>query len=172
MNSEEATMGQLHVGLGKDIPVDPPLFTAGLVGVSLLLWLFLGRRRWMPPVLRHLAVRVTVCAVILSAFLKVTNAAERVLEQSQSGAAFTPVGGIAIGGPFSVSRNPIYVAMVVVILPSVTILLDSVWPLRLTPILFAYLHMVVIPAEEQVLLRHFGSEYVLLLERVPKWVII
>lgn len=171
MDSGESNMAQLQVGLGKDIPILPPLFTAGLVVASLLLWLLVGRRRWMPPLLRHPALRVAICAVTLSAFLKVLSVSEAVLEQSQSGVAFTPVGGIAIGGPYAVTRNPMYCAMVLLVLPSFTILMDSVWPLRLTPVLFAYLHMVVIPAEENMLIRHFGSEYVLLLERVPRWII-
>ena len=48
-------------------------------------------------------------------------------------------------------------------------LFDTAWPAVFAPMLFGYLHGVVIAAEEKMLSEHFGKAYVSYYNEVPRW---
>ncbi|MCB9892918.1 MAG: isoprenylcysteine carboxylmethyltransferase family protein [Planctomycetes bacterium] len=72
-------------------------------------------------------------------------------------------------GPYRVSRNPMYVGLVVVYL-GVTLLLDSAWPLMFLALPVWFTHAKTIPYEERVLEGVFGEEYREYARRVPRWI--
>ena len=94
------------------------------------------------------------------------------LASSGSGTMFTPVGGLATGGIYQVTRNPMYVSLVFVALPTMSVVLDTAWPLILSPLTFSYLNFVVIAAEEALLRKSFGEQYEQYCRSVPRWLYI
>ena len=71
-------------------------------------------------------------------------------------------------GPFRFSRNPIYLADTFVYC-GVGLLLNSVWPWLLLPLLIVCMQRTVIIHEEHLLLRLFGDHYRLYRQRVRRW---
>ena len=99
------------------------------------------------------------------------NVAGGTLADAGSGALFTPVNGLATDGLFQISRNPMYCGLLFLALPMMCIVVDSLWPVLLSPLTWAYLHYVVIAAEEALLSKAFGSEYAKYCTEVPRWLI-
>lgn len=75
---------------------------------------------------------------------------------------------LVTGGPFSYSRNPIYVSDWFVYL-GVTLLLGTVWPLLFAPLVWMVMRHGVIAHEEAHLVAKFGDEYRAYLGRVRRW---
>jgi protein-S-isoprenylcysteine O-methyltransferase Ste14 len=71
-------------------------------------------------------------------------------------------------GPFRFSRNPIYLADSFIYC-GVGLLLDSVWPWLLLPLLIFCMQRAVIVHEEHLLLRLFGDDYRIYRRRVRRW---
>ncbi|MDR3391114.1 MAG: isoprenylcysteine carboxylmethyltransferase family protein [Sulfuriferula sp.] len=71
-------------------------------------------------------------------------------------------------GPFAYTRNPIYVADMLVYLAA-TVLMGSVWPLCFVPAVWAIMRYAVIAHEEAHLTAKFGQAYVDYCARVRRW---
>lgn len=71
-------------------------------------------------------------------------------------------------GPFRVSRNPIYLADTLIYC-GVGLLLESVWPWLLLPLLIVCMQRTVIVHEEHLLTRLFGDDYRTYRRRVRRW---
>jgi len=71
-------------------------------------------------------------------------------------------------GPYRVSRNPMYVGLILAYVGEAGIL-RQVWPLLLLPLIVAYLNWVVIPVEERKLTEVFGEAYKQYRGRVRRW---
>jgi protein-S-isoprenylcysteine O-methyltransferase Ste14 len=72
-------------------------------------------------------------------------------------------------GPYRISRNPMYVGLVLIYL-GVTFLLGTAWPLLFLALPIWVTHSKTIAHEELVLERAFGDEYRSYKERVRRWV--
>ena len=72
-------------------------------------------------------------------------------------------------GPFRVSRNPLYLALLLSFL-GLTVLMASFWLLVLLPVLFVLLHFGVVKPEEGYLEKKFGEEYRQYKARVRRWI--
>jgi protein-S-isoprenylcysteine O-methyltransferase Ste14 len=72
-------------------------------------------------------------------------------------------------GPFRVSRNPIYVGMVLV-LSGIALLLGSLTPWLVAPVFIALIARNVIPVEEAMLQETFGEEYQQYRTKVRRWI--
>ncbi len=80
-----------------------------------------------------------------------------------------PATALVVVGPYRVTRNPIYVGMVLVYF-GLAIVLTSVWVLvLLIPVLMILRRGVVVP-EETYLERKFGDEYRRYTTRVRRWI--
>lgn len=75
---------------------------------------------------------------------------------------------LVTSGPFRVSRNPLYVALVVTLV-AFGVLLDSVWYVLLACVLVVALDSFVIREEERRLGELFGEEYASYRRRVRRW---
>ena len=61
-----------------------------------------------------------------------------------------------------------YLGLVSMVIP-ISITVDSWWPVLTGIVLFFYLHLVVIPAEEHLLQTYFSEPYADYCSRVPRW---
>ncbi|KGN30153.1 hypothetical protein N802_09780 [Knoellia sinensis KCTC 19936] len=71
-------------------------------------------------------------------------------------------------GPFSLSRNPLYLGMLV-LHAGIALLIPSVWALLMVPVAAALLHWGAILPEERFLAREFGADYTDYASRVRRW---
>jgi protein-S-isoprenylcysteine O-methyltransferase Ste14 len=118
---------------------------------------------FMPGNARLLGPFVTVCAIVL--FL---------LSYREFRRAGTPVPGsrpstaIVRTGPYRFSRNPIYLAFILLVL-GLSFWLNNLWLLVTLVPAFALIAMVVIPREERFLERNFDEQYSSYKARVRRW---
>lgn len=87
----------------------------------------------------------------------------------QSENPYKPTTEIVDSGPFAVTRNPMYLQMVLVCL-GLGIAFANVWLLILTPLCAILLHVLVIKHEEIYLERKFGQAYLDYKESVRRWI--
>lgn len=71
-------------------------------------------------------------------------------------------------GPFRFSRNPIYLAFLVIYI-GIALLWAQLWAWILLPLAVLLLNFGVIRHEEKLLLQHFGDEYVHYCKKVRRW---
>lgn len=141
----------------------PPLLYAVALVVSLLLHrkvpLPFSRRRM--PMLGTLLVG----AGLTTGFLAVSTMrrAQTSLNPSE------PVKTLVVEGPFKVTRNPIYVSFTLIYI-GIALLVNTLWPLLLLPVVQNVMRQGVIEREERYLERKFGQEYLAYKERVPRWI--
>ncbi len=86
----------------------------------------------------------------------------------QSENPWKPTLQIIVRGPFRITRNPMYLQMVLVCV-GVAILLWDVWILALTPVGAWLLQRLAIVPEEDYLERKFGDTYLAYKRRVRRW---
>lgn len=75
---------------------------------------------------------------------------------------------LVTAGPFSHSRNPIYVAMTL-LYAGISLAANSAWPLLMMPGLLGVMHRGVILREERYLHHQFGESYAAYCARVRRW---
>ena len=168
---------QLTVGKPFDPSADVPLFPPAALLLTMLtaraLWAVSGKRfSFVPAPLSALAARMAILAAGL-AFTKlyVLDQANGTLEAAGSGALFTPVEGLATEGIYATTRNPMYCGLIFFALPTLSVVVNSGWPILVGPITWAYLNYIVIAAEEALLTQAFGAQYAAYCEKVPRWLI-
>jgi protein-S-isoprenylcysteine O-methyltransferase Ste14 len=71
-------------------------------------------------------------------------------------------------GPYRVTRNPMYLGLVIAYIGEAAIL-NQVWPVAVLPLVIAYVNWIVIPVEEEKLEEVVGSEYQQYCGRVRRW---
>jgi protein-S-isoprenylcysteine O-methyltransferase Ste14 len=81
---------------------------------------------------------------------------------------YKAVSELCTGGPFRLSRNPIYLGDWF-ILAGVTLLLETLWPLVFAPLIWVMLRYGVIRHEEAHLEARFGDAYRDYRSRVRRW---
>ena len=79
-----------------------------------------------------------------------------------------PTPRIVEGGPFRISRNPMYLQMIIVCI-GMAIILANAWILLLTPLGGWVLQRFAIRPEEAYLERKFGDKYLAYRRRVRRW---
>ena len=160
----------LPIDISADIPLFPPFAVMLTMMTSRLIWKITGKRlAWhnFP-----LSVRVAILAsgLAFTKFVVLDNAGGE-LKKAGSGTMFTPVGGLATEGLYAYSRNPMYFFLVFFALPLLSTVVNTAWPLLLSPIPWSYLNFVVIAAEEELLAKAFPKDYAAYCEKVPRWLI-
>mmetsp|Transcript_9343 Transcript_9343/g.27221 ORF Transcript_9343/g.27221 Transcript_9343/m.27221 type:complete len:197 (-) Transcript_9343:241-831(-) len=160
---------KLRVGLGGDIPFFPPFFAVGIIVLGIMLQLVLGRWRFMPWPANSFLVRIVLFGMLAAHFIQLKERCEiEMLRVGRTRLDFQPVHGLVTTGPYSYSRNPLYVAFSVVV-AGTGVLMDSILLLAATALLPLYLDKLVIPAEEEFLARKFPGEFKSYAEKTPRW---
>jgi protein-S-isoprenylcysteine O-methyltransferase Ste14 len=106
--------------------------------------------------------------LVLSAFGMMTWATKTMQEQGTAVPVDEPTTSIIDTGPFGVSRNPIYVGLLMLQL-GVGIWANSGWLFAIALLSFIALNVGVIAKEETYLERLFGEPYVEYKSRVRRW---
>jgi protein-S-isoprenylcysteine O-methyltransferase Ste14 len=81
---------------------------------------------------------------------------------------YTPTAAVATTGPYRFSRNPIYLADLLIYVGA-TALLNSPWPLLWLPAVIWIMQRGVILREERYLTERFGNLYAVYTSRVRRW---
>ena len=142
--------------------VPPIYFLAGLI-LMILLHSFAPTGRWLNYPWRYIGILFIVAGVFLSIgsamlFRKLgTN----------------PMPGIRANlivskGPFRHTRNPMYLGLIV-ILTGTSILLGTISPLIVIPIVFFILHTQFVLQEEKWMEEWFGEPYLEYKSKTPRW---
>ena len=145
------------------IPIPPPLYyAAGLAGglaIDSVVAAPLGGRP-----------ATAVAGVVLAALglaLAVAGVAA-VIRHRATIVPHHPVAALLTGGPYRLSRNPMYAGLAVVYL-GLALLLGSWWPLALWPFVVVAVRLLVIRPEEVYLASRFGQAYGDYRARVRRW---
>ncbi|NNC37924.1 MAG: isoprenylcysteine carboxylmethyltransferase family protein [Acidimicrobiales bacterium] len=150
------------------IRVVPPLVPLATVlsGIALQKFMPVGLDGLLPTPLRYWVGG----GIILFALYFFGFRAVRLMRQSgQSENPFKKTTAILESGPYRITRNPMYVFMVLSCL-GFAIALSNLWILLLTPVCAILLHVLVILPEEEYLERKFGDTYLAYKTRVRRWI--
>ena len=147
-----------------DIRVPPPLMYL----VPLAAGLVLDRRLHLPflprGVARGLGLSLLGGGVTLNAWFLLTIRKADVPIRTDK-----PVQRLTTEGPFRYSRNPSYLALVM-IYAGIAFLLNSLWAILFLPLVVVVMQREVIGREERYLERTFGEEYLTYKGKVRRWV--
>ncbi|WP_407295067.1 methyltransferase family protein [Stutzerimonas zhaodongensis] len=141
----------------------PPLIYLVFIGCA---W---GLARWVPLDLP--ALELTVYAGWASITVGIALMLWSAVEMFRHRTTINPYGkpsSLLQSGPFRFSRNPIYLGDTLIYC-GIGLLLHSVWPWLLLPLLVACMQRTVIVHEERLLLRLFGDDYRIYRRRVRRW---
>ena len=141
----------------------PPALYAGTLFIGLLLN-FVFPISFLPrSIALVLGVMVIICAAsIVFSAVRSMNRAQTAVNPSQ------PTTVIVSDGIFSLSRNPIYVALTMLYV-GIALLLSALWALLLLLPLLVIVQIGVVQREESYLERKFGDEYLRYKARVRRW---
>ena len=116
------------------------------------------------PFALTLGVVLTVAGIGLNAW-----AMPKFRQAQTSVIPYKPTTAIIATGPYSVTRNPIYLGMTLLYI-GITLIVNTIWPLVLLPFVLAVMQRGVIEREERYLERKFGDEYLSYKSRVRRWI--
>jgi protein-S-isoprenylcysteine O-methyltransferase Ste14 len=141
----------------RNVPIPEPHL--GLLGVSAVLQIL--RPLDLPSRCATAFVGGALVGSGVALAVAATAAAERV--------HLADPDALVTGGPFAVSRNPMYEAWTAIYLGT-ALTMHSAWPFVLLPGLLALVHAAV-GREEQELRARFGAAYDVYAHRVPRYVV-
>jgi len=142
----------------------PPLLVVGMLALGLVAhWLF--PRHPFPSTPSRITGIVLVLAggALIAWGARTMRAAGTNIDPSQ------PALALVTTGPFRFSRNPLYLANVIIYIGT-TLVIDALWPFVLLVPLVALLEWGVIRREERYLSRLFGAPYDAYRQRVRRWI--
>jgi protein-S-isoprenylcysteine O-methyltransferase Ste14 len=124
----------------------------------------------LPLLAKHRAIQIVigVALLILSAAI-IFVATRQFLAHGTHPNPYRPVKALVVDGIYKFSRNPIYVAVLLVVI-AFALCVNSRWFLVATVILFFLLHFGVIRREERYLSHKFGNAYDNYRRRVRRWI--
>jgi len=149
-----------------DVAVKPPLLFIAALGLGALLTLFfpIGPGLAQP---NALGLVVGIVFVLLGFALAVFSASA-FRRAGTNVVPGQPATALVTTGPYHVTRNPIYIGLVLVYF-GLSIILTSVWVLFLLIPALMILQRGVVEKEEAYLERKFGDAYRRYKARVPRW---
>ncbi|HLV26860.1 MAG TPA: isoprenylcysteine carboxylmethyltransferase family protein [Gemmatimonadales bacterium] len=161
-------MPQEHDGDVPAVSIFPPFVpTAALVAAVL------AQRIWpidagalLPSPWRYW---IGGAIILLAMGFFAMRAVRQMRRSGQSEVPWTPVTEVLQSGPYSLSRNPMYLFMVVACI-GFAVLLANPWLLLFTPMVAWALQKWAIIPEEEYLERTFGEEYAVYRTRVRRWI--
>ncbi len=141
----------------------PALFFAALV-LQEILYLFLPGARVIPGPWNLLGGAAIVAGVALH------SATSRLFAlRGTTRAALGEPSVLVVDGPFRWTRNPMYLAGVVILLGSACVL-GSVTPFLVIPLFASLVQFRFIRVEERMLAERFGTDYLAYGARVRRWI--
>jgi protein-S-isoprenylcysteine O-methyltransferase Ste14 len=153
-----------------DIPgviAPPPLIALATILLGLAAdWLF---PVFVLKILLTFYVRVTIGVAVVACGAALALAAERKFKQAGTNVMpWKPSLALATAGVYATLRNPMYVALAMLV-GGIAVALASDWMLVLVIPMFAVLHYGVVVREERYLERKFGDDYRRYKDSVPRY---
>jgi len=145
------------------VVVPPPLIYATAIVLGLLL-----RRVWPMRFLPDHLAALLGPAVVVAAVGLVLAAIGLFRRAGTRPEPWRPTTAIVVSGPYRFTRNPMYVAMALVVIGA-GVWANTLWPLLLLPAVLPAIDRGVIAREERYLERKFGEEYRAYKSRVRRW---
>lgn len=146
------------------VPIEiPPLWLAAFVGLGWALAEVAPIFEFSGAVARGLGWAMIVVALALAAW-----AALAFRRRDTSVIPGETARALVTDGPYRFSRNPIYVADVLILIGA-GLLLGSIWPIVLTPAFIWVVDRRFIRGEEAMLRREFSPEFDAWSQRVRRW---
>ncbi|HEY3065929.1 MAG TPA: isoprenylcysteine carboxylmethyltransferase family protein [Methylomirabilota bacterium] len=141
----------------------PPVYFLAFVVLMLILDVVAPLADVIPRPLRHVGTILIVAGALLSlsATLLFRRARTTIKPFRQSSA-------LVRGGPYRVTRNPMYLGMVVALI-GVAIRLGALTPFVVVPVFAWIIQTAFIQAEERLLEQTFGAQYAQYRARVRRW---
>jgi len=146
------------------VRVPPPLiYLSAVIGGVLL------DRRWRLAIGADPA-RGALAWLLLAASALLTASSFRLFRRQRTSVIpVRPATALVIEGPYTFTRNPMYVGMAL-LTTSVALFLDTWWLLLLLVPVLVIVRRFVIAREERYLHRRFGAEYDAYARRVRRWI--
>lgn len=148
------------------VRIFPPFIYAGAFALGYAVHRLVPVHLWpstLPPAARALAWG------LLGAWVGLSGSAVFLFRRAGTTPNPTkPTTAMVVHGPYRFTRNPMYVGLVALYL-SLTIFVNSLWPLALLPVVVALVRRLVIEREEAYLEAKFGDEYRAYKGRVRRW---
>lgn len=145
------------------VRIPPPLlYAAAVIGGWLL------DRQWPLPVGGGV-YRMVLAWVLVAAWAVLGASAIGLFRRKQTSMLpFRPAHALIVTGPYTITRNPMYVSLALLAV-AFALFLNTWWPvLLLVPTLLAVQRFVIV-REEHYLRRRFGAEYDAYARRVRRW---
>ena len=141
----------------------PPLiFLSGLFVGGLVNWFFPAE--FLPKTL----ATVSGIGLVFAGLTIIVTAIAQMRRAETNVEPWKPTTAILDSRLYAVSRNPIYLAMILIYL-GLSFLFNSIWFLPILPIVLLVIYYGVILREEKYLERKFGDEYLNYKNRVQRW---
>jgi protein-S-isoprenylcysteine O-methyltransferase Ste14 len=154
----------------KDNPgviAPPPLiFLSGLLLGGLINWFY---PLYIFPARYLLFARIVGTLLIVLGLGIIFNVRAKMQRVETNIEPWKPTNSIITEGIYAYSRNPVYVAMILIYF-GVTIIVDSMWILSFIFLVFFVMHFGVILREEKYLEKKFGEEYLNYKNKVRRWI--
>ncbi len=153
----------------KDNPgvrIPPPLFYATIFLLSILL------QRYFP--IRSAFFHCTLAniiggVIIIAALFFIIPALLRFIKTKNTVITVKPATSLQTNGIYSVTRNPMYVGVLLLYL-SLAFIFANWWTILLIPVLIILITYLLIQPEERYLMRAFGNSYSDYKKRVRRWI--
>ncbi|MEM1377008.1 MAG: isoprenylcysteine carboxylmethyltransferase family protein [Pseudomonadota bacterium] len=141
----------------------PPMILVATLGIGYLLKYFAPLEIGLDDLRPWVSGLLIVCAITIDvlAMLTLSRARTTILPNQRSE-------NLVTNGVFSVSRNPIYVANILLLL-GIAMWTNNLWLLLLTPLSAFATQQLAIVREEAHLISQFGTEYSEYQSRVRRW---
>ncbi|MDA7948621.1 MAG: isoprenylcysteine carboxylmethyltransferase family protein [Hyphomicrobiaceae bacterium] len=149
-----------------DALVRPPTLFLGAFTVGCLLEMFMP----IGPGLAQGTARPIWIGLGL-AVIGVGIAAKAVSQFTEAGTSVPvhePTDALVTNGLYALSRNPIYIALIIFYV-GLSIALTTGWALLLLPVVLTVLQKGVVEREEALLAQEFGETYLAYKKKVPRW---
>lgn len=145
------------------LPVQPPLLMAIFLAVALIFG-------WKLPIPIPFPgwMQIVGWMVILSGLGLAFSAVDAMRRAGTSPDPRKPTTGLATSGPYQLSRNPIYLGYVAVVI-GIPLIFGAYWGIVLAPVVVDAYNRLVIDREENYLKRKFGQQYTDYLAKVRRW---
>lgn len=149
---------------GFFVKLPPPLFFAA----AFLAGYFVQRIAIGPLPPAHGAFRIAGIMLAAAAVLMVLSSAVLFIRHRTTVIPHGEPARLITGGPFRITRNPLYVSLAVVYI-GIALMTQTWFALLLLPIPVILVDRFFIPMEESKLRRHFGEAYFGYSARVRRW---
>lgn len=150
---------------GAKVRVPPPAVFLGMIVIGLVIQLAV--RAW--PTSLALDQRLTAGVVMLILGVALGGSAIGLFRKTgQDPAPWKPSPTMVETGPYRFTRNPMYLAMVVVTC-AIGILANTSWIVLGAPLGLAIVHFIAVRPEETYLAAKFGADYEAYRARVPRY---